>query len=270
MTSGGKWKSARFGAFLWTCLRLPNDALHFSLITETMMIKGDFFMLFTDQLKAATKDSWEQSLNHPFVQGIVRGDLPLDTFKYYILQDIYYLKHYGKVHALAAAQADDFAVTGMLAEKAKLTAQAELTVHEEHANILNISKQEMDDFKPAPTGYAYTSHLYHAAQTGRLAHTVAAMLPCYWLYADIGLANQDVRPEQDIYYNWLQMYASDWFQESTREMIDLLNDLVKNESDYEKEKIKEQFIIAKEYELNFWEMSYTHETWLSNKKESLL
>src|SRR5690625_7647876 len=40
-------------------------------------------------------------------QGVVRGDLQLEKFKFYILQDIYYLKHYGKIHALAAAQADD-------------------------------------------------------------------------------------------------------------------------------------------------------------------
>ncbi|HLS67465.1 MAG TPA: hypothetical protein VK029_10795 [Pseudogracilibacillus sp.] len=76
-------------------------------------------MQFTDQLKEATRVSWEKSLNHSFVQGIVKGDLPLEKFKYYILQDIYYLKHYGKVHAIAASQADDFAVTALLADKAK-------------------------------------------------------------------------------------------------------------------------------------------------------
>lgn len=222
-------------------------------------------MTFTDELRELTKDSWEQSLNHPFVQGIVRGDLPLETFKYYILQDIYYLKHYGKVHALAAAQADDFAVTAMLADKAKMTAQAELTVHQEHASILHISQEEMDTFKAAPTAYAYTSHLYRAAQTGNLAHTVASMLPCYWLYADIGIKNKDATPSEEIYQNWIATYASDWFQDSTNEMIDLLNDLAEHMNDYEKEKVKEQFILAKEYELMFWEMSYTHETWLSKK-----
>lgn len=219
-------------------------------------------MLFTDSLKEATKESWDQSLHHPFVQGIVNGDLPLDTFKYYILQDIYYLKHYGKIHALAAAQADDFNVTAMLAEKAMTTAQAELTVHNEHANILNITKEDMDNFKPAPTAYAYTSHLYRAAQSGSLAQTVAAMLPCYWLYADIGRINENATPNVPIYENWIKTYASDWFQTSTQEQIDLLNELVKDASETEKEKIKEQFVYAKQYELMFWEMSYTHETWI--------
>lgn len=218
-------------------------------------------MLFTDSLKKATKESWEQSLSHPFVQGIVKGDLPLDTFKYYILQDIYYLKHYGKIHALAAAQADDFEITAMLAEKAMTTAQAELTVHEEHAEALNITKEDISNFKPAPTAYAYTSHLYRAAQSGSLAQTISAMLPCYWLYADIGKRNKDANPNVPIYKNWIDTYASDWFQTSTKEQIDLLNKLVENESDKQKEKVKEQFIYAKQYELMFWEMSYTHETW---------
>lgn len=225
-------------------------------------------MRFTDQLKDATKVSWEMSLNHPFVQGIVKGDLPLEVFKNYIMQDIYYLKHYGKVHAFAAAHSDDFHVAASLAEKAKNTAEAELTVHKEHADILNITQEEIDNFKPAPTAYAYTSHLYRASLSGSLAQIVAAMLPCYWLYADIGMTYKDAKPGKEIYQNWLNTYASDWFQDSTREMIDLLDKLVEQLGEVEKEKVKEQFIIAKEYELAFWEMSYTFETWLSEKKKA--
>lgn len=224
-------------------------------------------MKFTDELREATRNSWEQSLNHPFVKGIANGDLPLETFKNYILQDIYYLKHYAKAHALAAAQTDDFTLTAMLAEKARSTAEAELEIHEEHAEILHITDEEMQNFKPAPTAYSYTSHLYRATQTGRLAHSIAAMLPCYWLYADIGVKYKDARPEEQLYINWLEMYASDWFQDATVEMIDLLDALVENETEAEKEKIKEQFIIAKEFELAFWEMSYTHEKWISERNK---
>ncbi|WP_010530210.1 thiaminase II [Lentibacillus jeotgali] len=222
-------------------------------------------MRFSESLRESTKQSWELSLNHPFVQGIVNGDLPLETFKNYIMQDIYYLKHYGKVHAFAAAHADDFHVSAQLAEKAKYTAEAELTVHKEHAKILKITDEELENFRPAPTVYAYTSHLYRAALSGSLGQIVSAMLPCYWLYADIGLKYRDAKPEEKIYQNWLNMYADDWFQESTQEMIDLLDELVEKAGEAEKEKIKNQFIIAKEYELAFWEMSYTFETWLSEK-----
>lgn len=240
--------------------------VHPTLSLSRNRIKGEDFLRFTDELKQATQHSWELSLNHPFVRGIADGTLPLSTFKNYIMQDIYYLKHYGKVHAFGAAHADDFSVAASLAEKAKNTAQAELTVHKEHADILNITDEEMENFKPAPTAYAYTSHLYRAALSGNLGEIVAAMLPCYWLYADIALKYQDAKPEEKIYANWLEMYRSDWFQDSTKEMIDLMNEIAEEASSKEKEKIKEQFIIAKEYELAFWEMSYTFETWLSEKE----
>ncbi|MCJ7843529.1 thiaminase II [Lederbergia sp. NSJ-179] len=181
-------------------------------------------MFFTDELRQATEHSWKRSLDHPFVLGIVHGDLSLEKFKYYILQDIYYLKHYGKIHALAAAQADDFSHTALLAKKAQFTAQAELTVHEEHAKILNITDEEMKSFRPAPTAYAYTSHLYRAAFSGSFAQTIAAMLPCYWLYADIGKTYEKATPKEPIYHKWIQTYASEWFQTSTQEQIDLVND----------------------------------------------
>lgn len=98
-------------------------------------------------------------------------------------------------------------------------------MHKEHANILRITNKEMENFKPAPTAYAYTSHLYRAVLSGSLAQIVAAMLPCYWLYADIGLKYRDAKPDKKIYKNWLNMYASSWFQESTQEMIDILDEL---------------------------------------------
>ena len=222
-------------------------------------------MTFTDELKEMTQDTWDRSLNHPFVRGVTDGSLPLEKFKFYILQDIYYLKHYGKVHAFAAAHADDFDVTADLAQKASETAQSELTVHQEHAEILDIKKEEIDNLDPAPTAYAYTSHLYRAALSGSLGEIVAAILPCYWLYADIGLRYQDAEPEPDIYKNWIATYASDWFQESTQDMIQLMNDIASQASEVEKNKFRQQFKIAKEYELGFWEMAYTFEDWISNK-----
>src|SRR5699024_8964199 len=108
------------------------------------------------------------------------------------------------------------------------TAEAEITVHKQHAELLDISDEEMENFKPAPTAYAYTSHMYRASLLGDLSEVVSSMLPCYWLYADIGRINANANPSVEVYQNWINTYASDWFQESTKEMIDLLNELMEN------------------------------------------
>ncbi|MCJ7843551.1 hypothetical protein MUB24_22280 [Lederbergia sp. NSJ-179] len=44
-----------------------------------------------------------------------------------------------------------------------------------------------------------------------------------------------------------------------------LNQGAATASEGEKEKIKEEFVIAKEYKLAFWEMAYTGEKWLSEE-----
>ncbi|HZG69948.1 MAG TPA: thiaminase II [Chondromyces sp.] len=220
-------------------------------------------VLFTDYLKEKAADIREKNFIHPFVKGIVEGTLPFENFKYYILQDIYYLKHFGKVHALAASQAEDFKVTSLLAEKAKFTAEAELTVHKEHAEILGITDEDMNNFKPAPAAYGYTSHLYRAAFTGRVGDTIAALYPCYWLYNEIGLHFTDAKPGIAIYQNWLNTYASEWFTSSVKAQEDLLNDLAKDASKKELERMAEHFVIACEYELAFWDMAWNMEKWPS-------
>ncbi|WP_054949980.1 thiaminase II [Numidum massiliense] len=220
-------------------------------------------MRFSEVVREAAKPSWEKGLRHPFVMGIVNGNLPLDTFKFYILQDIYYLKHFGKVHAMAAVQADDFRITAFLAEKAKTTAEAELTVHKQHAEALGITDEEMAQFKPAPTAYAYTSHMYRAALSGRLSETIAALLPCYWLYGEIGEINKEAQPQEPLYANWIRTYASDWFQQGVQEFVDLFDRLAEGASVAEKARMQEQFVIATEWELAFWEMAYTKEKWPS-------
>ena len=48
------------------------------------------------------------------------------------------------------------------------------------------NKRRKDNFIPAPTAYAYTSHMYRAAYEGHLGDIIAAILPCYWLYYEIG------------------------------------------------------------------------------------
>src|SRR5690625_2817307 len=127
----------------------------------------------------------------------------------------------------------------------------------------------MDNLHPAPTAYGYTSHLYRAAGSGSLGQTIAAILPCYWLYADIGKIYQDAKPKETIYQNWIKTYATEWLHTFTQEIIGRSDESAEKSREKEKAKMKEQFLIAKEYELAFWEMSYTKEQWLSEKKDGV-
>jgi thiaminase (transcriptional activator TenA) len=218
-------------------------------------------MTFTTYLRNEVKEIWEASFNHPFVKGIGDGTLPLENFRYYLLQDAYYLSHFSKVQALGAAKATDLHTTSRMATHAVGTNEAELSLHENFSNRLGITEEEKLQFKPAPTAYAYTSHMYRSAQYGGLADILAAILPCYWLYYEIGERLKSCTPEEAIYQEWIAAYGGEWFGELVEEQIQRLDGLAEAMTETDKERMRENFILSSIYELQFWEMAYTLEKW---------
>ncbi|ASS74329.1 thiaminase II [Tumebacillus algifaecis] len=218
-------------------------------------------MKFSEMLRAKASASWEGSFDHPFITGIADGSLPLESFKYYILNDAYYLSIYAKVQALGAARANDLYTASRMAAHAQGTYEAELSLHENFSARLGISQEEHAAFKPAPTAYAYTTHLLSVGYTGTLGEIIAAILPCYWLYAEIGQRLQGATPDQPIYHEWIQAYGGDWFDTLVKEQIDRLDQLAELASPEERARMEQHFLISSQYELSFWGMAYSLEQW---------
>ncbi|MHC8515481.1 thiaminase II [Sporosarcina sp. ITBMC105] len=224
-------------------------------------------MTLCKELRVECDAIFEANFNHPFIEELATGTLSEDIFKEYILQDSYYLQHYAKVHALAAAQATDMHTVRRFAQHAEGTCGAEIDLHESYFSLLGVTEQDLAKFKPAPTAYAYTSHLYRAAMEGDLAATLAALLPCYWVYYEIGERLKEATPNHPIYDKWIAMYSSEWFEQSTNEQIERLNELTKDLSQKRRAEIKAHFIKSCHYELQFWEMAYTKQNWDLEKVE---
>jgi thiaminase (transcriptional activator TenA) len=224
---------------------------------------------FTQLIRQEANQIWEANFNHTFVQGIAKGTLSLESFRYYILQDSYYLSHFARIQAIGASRAEDLSITAKMAAHAQGTYQAELGLHESFMGQLGVTKEDLKSFEPAPTAYAYTSHLYRVAASGSLGEIIAAILPCYWIYYEIGELLKDAAPETPVYQEWIAAYGSDWFSELVNEQINLLDALAENASDKEKEKMKQHFLISCHYELQFWEMAFTLEGWSINKLKAI-
>lgn len=216
-------------------------------------------MTFSEEIRQAAQQYWDSSFSHPFVTGIGDGTLPLAKFRHYVLQDAYYLKHFAKIQARAASKAQDFATIAELAEHATSTYAAELSLHQSFFEPLGIASETLAEFEPAPTAYAYVSHMHHASE-GTLGETIAAILPCYWLYYEVGQQLQGCTPDSPIYAQWIATYSSEWFERVVFEQVDRLNDLAERASAEERERMKQHFVKSCYYELMFWQMGWTEET----------
>ncbi|WP_025025547.1 thiaminase II [Caldalkalibacillus mannanilyticus] len=218
-------------------------------------------MKFSEKIRKKADAIWQASFDHPFVTGIADGSLPLDCFRYYVMQDSYYLAQFARIQALGAAKALDLYTTHRLAAHAQGTYEAELSLHENFSNRLGITEEEKQQFEVAPTAYAYTSHLYRAAYSGHLGDIIAALLPCYWLYYEIGERLQGSTPDEPIYQEWIAAYGGDWFRELVEEQINRLDEIASQVTEADRARMEEHFVISSQYEYLFWDMAYKKEMW---------
>lgn len=218
-------------------------------------------MKYSEYLRTKVDAIWQASFEHPFVTGIADGSLPLENFKYYVLNDSYYLSVFAKIQALGAAKANDLYTSGRMAAHAQGTYEAELGLHENFSKRLGITAEERNRFEPSPSAYAYTTHLLSVGYTGTLGEIIAAILPCYWLYWEIGQRLQGQVPAEPIYQDWINAYGGEWFATLVQEQINRLDALAEQATPEEKQRMERHFVISSHYELAFWQMAYTLEHW---------
>lgn len=144
-----------------------------------------------------------------FVRGLASGDLDRAAFGWYLGQDLLYLREYARVLARAAALAPSL-------DEQRFWAAASVSCLAEEA-ALHLSHVEVEGLEAAPTTLAYTDHLHAASATGSYAVLVAALLPCFVLYTDIGARWRGTFDATHPYADWLTAYGDPAFAASSAE-----------------------------------------------------
>ena len=110
----------------------------------------------------------------------------VDSFVQFISQDTHYLQDYVRTLLTLAAKSPDFEATKMLTTHAAAAATAETGLHAELMTDLGRDPAELLAFDVRPTTRAYTSFLLATVFSGSFADGLAAVIPCFWIYAEVG------------------------------------------------------------------------------------
>ncbi len=223
--------------------------------------------MFTEKARALTIPYWEGSFTHPFVKGLQEGTLGEKEFRYYLLQDRYYLEHFSRIHLLIAERMDDREVKEMLIQGADHLAAGEVSIREEFFRELDITEKEISDTPIAPTAYNYVSHMYRQLSDGSLKSAVAGLLPCAWLYQEIGMGLIKTGSPNQLYQRWIETYSGEDSKSEVEYQCNLINRLYESADETEKKQMLEAFVISSKMEYLFWEMSYTLQTWHKGDKD---
>jgi thiaminase/transcriptional activator TenA len=215
------------------------------------------------RLRASVLPLWRRQAEHPFVVALGDGSLPRANFEFYIRQDALFLDVLAKCFAYAATRSDDHAEMEQFGRLLLNTLLVEQELHRRYGERFGLTPAAMAATPMAPTNYAYTRHLLAVAATGTLAEILTAMLPCAWIYAEIGTAlTQNKPPAADHpYADWLRTYADPEFDALGNWMREHLDRQADDLSPAAIARLHEIFRISTCYEWLFWEMAWRREEW---------
>lgn len=222
--------------------------------------KEDDFV-FIQGFQEEVMDLWQATLNHPFVRGLASGALERETFHYYLLQDDYYLAHFVKVIEKSASQAKDEEIAAEMRQVLVRLKQSELLMREQFYPRVGLAEHDFATRKTAPTAYHYTSHLYRMADIGSFGVTVAALFPCYALYADMGKMYQNKKSSEPFYQELMDSYLDENYQKVVLQQKRLVEQAAKEADEQERMMMKQAFQISVEMEWEFFEMAYQKQNW---------
>ncbi len=216
---------------------------------------------FTSELWDSISDIYGAIQAHPFITGLTDGTLPAESFAFYVVQDALYLKEYAAALAAVASRAPTSAAMRMFAGHAADAIAVELELHGTLLDELGISREDVKAAEPAPTNLAYTSYLLSTVRGGSYAEGVGAVLPCYWIYWEIGKELLTRGSPDPRFQRWIATYGADEYGAVVAAVIDEANAVAGALSSAERAAVFGHFRTTSRYEWMFWEMGYRRESW---------
>jgi thiaminase (transcriptional activator TenA) len=217
---------------------------------------------FSAQLRKRNERIWRAIENHAFLRELHAGTLPMNRFTYFILQDYVYLLDFAQVLCQGGAKSPDLETLELFARHAIGAVEVERSFHASFGKTLGLSRKQLDTVPRGPITEAYIGHLQSVARSGSLGELVAAVLPCYWIYGEVGRRLYKGRPRRPkIYREWIETYAGEAFWQPVREQIRLMDRLGEIASIREKKQMAGHFMLSSRYEFMFWEQAYGLASW---------
>ena len=215
-----------------------------------------------------SREAWERNARlyeviraMPFNAELAAGTLSEARFKHYIVQDAHYLVGFGRALALAAAKAPDADRVVQFAKSAEGAIVVERALHGSFLAQYGITPEMFAATPLAPACHHYVSYLLAAAHAEPYEVVLGALLPCFWIYAEVGRDIHARAAAANPYRAWIDTYAGEDFHRAVRAVIEAADEAAGDASVNVRIRMQAAFTRATQLEWMFWDSAYRLETW---------
>ena len=197
----------------------------------------------------------------PFNTELADGTLSRARFQGYVIQDALYLGQYSRILAMAGVKGPDGATMHAFASSALEAVAVEQALHERYFQDFGIDPTRLSEIEPSPDCLGYTSFLLATAYHDPWEVLVAALLPCFWVYWDVGSAIAKRASATNPYRAWIDTYADEGFGEAVRTVIRITDRAAAAAAPATVGRMMTAFIRCTQYEWLFWDSAYQQRGW---------
>jgi thiaminase (transcriptional activator TenA) len=215
----------------------------------------------TRRLWSSIAGLYGQIIAHPFLAGLADGSLDQERFRFYVVQDALFLRDYARALSVCGARAPTEDDVAMFNQHAAEAIAVERQLHASFLADFGLTPAEVESTPMAPTNQAYTSYLLASVYAGSFAEALAAVLPCYWIYAEVGGHLLERGSPDPLYRRWIDTYGGEEFAAVVQAVRDLTDRVGAGLGDAELARVHQRFITTSRYEWMFWDAAWRQERW---------
>ncbi|EOM74345.1 transcriptional activator TenA [Rhodococcus rhodnii] len=200
--------------------------------------------------------------------------MPLDAFFTFIEQDILYLESEAKALGIMAARSPDAETAAFWARCAVAAADAGLKLHKDLPDEAWALERELSRTH-SPTCLGYASYLMAVAATEPYSVAAAAVLPCRWIYQEVGRALAErttvtlASGRPHLYADWALRYEDEEFHAEVAQARSLVDVAAMEASEVERAAMAHAFSTSMRYELLFWDTALYPQAWVPSSERAL-
>lgn len=220
-------------------------------------------MSFTQDVWQRNHALYQKTLALPFNQELAQGSLSKEAFCHYVIQDAHYLLAYGRALSVCAAKAFDADAVIQFSQGAKEAIIVERELHNGFMHEFGITKADFENTPLTAACHHYTSFLTATAWSESYPVVLASLLPCYWIYAEVGKDIVSKSVTNNPFQAWIDTYSGEHFNEEVRKVLAIIDAVAETADAVTIEKMHIAYTKGAELEYLFWDSAYHQRQWHS-------
>lgn len=215
-----------------------------------------------------SQDAWKANLplfettrDMPFNRELADGSLSVEKFRHYMLQDAHYLEGFARGLSLVAARGWNADHVVQFAKAAEVAIIVERELHADYFERFGVTPDQFEATELSPACNHYVSFLTATCAQAPFEVGLAALLPCFWIYREVGTAIHASAHPDNPYSAWIETYAGEDFAEAVDAVIATLDAVAAECSARSLERMHHAYRRSAQLEWMFWDSAYRLESW---------